>query len=35
VLTAAEKGGARWIAEQAQLAALLGAHHIVTEDSRH
>jgi pimeloyl-ACP methyl ester carboxylesterase len=35
VLTAAEKGRARWIAEQAQLAALLGARHIVTEDSRH
>jgi pimeloyl-ACP methyl ester carboxylesterase len=35
VLTAAEKGGARWIAEQAQLAALLGARHVVIEDSRH
>jgi pimeloyl-ACP methyl ester carboxylesterase len=35
VLTAAEKGGARWIAEQAQLAKLLKAHQMVVENSRH
>jgi poly(3-hydroxyoctanoate) depolymerase len=35
VLTAAEKGGARWIAEQTRLAALLNARHVVIEDSRH
>jgi pimeloyl-ACP methyl ester carboxylesterase len=35
VLTAAEKGGARWIAEQAELAAMLNARQIVVEDSHH
>jgi poly(3-hydroxyoctanoate) depolymerase len=35
VLTAAEKGGARWIAKQAQLAEILNARQIVVEDSRH
>jgi poly(3-hydroxyoctanoate) depolymerase len=35
LLTAAEKGGARWIAKQAELAELLKAAHIVVEDSRH
>jgi poly(3-hydroxyoctanoate) depolymerase len=35
VLTAAEKGGARWIAEQAELAKMLNARQIVVEDSRH
>jgi pimeloyl-ACP methyl ester carboxylesterase len=35
VLTAAEKGGARWIAKQAQLAEILNARQVVVEDSRH
>lgn len=35
VLTAAEKGGARWIAKQAELAEMLKAPQIVVEDSRH
>jgi pimeloyl-ACP methyl ester carboxylesterase len=35
VLTAAEKGGARWIAKQAALAELLKAQHVVVADSRH
>jgi len=35
VLTAAEKGGARWIAKQAQLAELLQALQVVVADSRH
>ena len=35
VLTAAEKGGARWIAEQAELAEMLNARQIVVADSRH
>jgi pimeloyl-ACP methyl ester carboxylesterase len=35
MLTAAEKGGARWIAKQAQLAKLLKAHQMIVEDSRH
>jgi pimeloyl-ACP methyl ester carboxylesterase len=35
VLTAAEKGGARWIAMQAGLAEMLKAAQIVVEDSRH
>jgi pimeloyl-ACP methyl ester carboxylesterase len=35
LLTAAEKGGTRWIAKQAELAELLTAAQIVVEDSRH
>jgi pimeloyl-ACP methyl ester carboxylesterase len=35
VLTAAEKGGARWIAQQAKLAEMLNARQIVVADSRH
>jgi pimeloyl-ACP methyl ester carboxylesterase len=35
VLTAAEKGGARWLAKQAQLAELLKAQQVVVADSRH
>ena len=35
VLTAAEKGGTRWIAKQAELAEMLNAAQIVVEDSRH
>jgi pimeloyl-ACP methyl ester carboxylesterase len=35
VLTAAEKGGARWIVKQAELAEMLKAPQIVVEDSRH
>lgn len=35
VLTAAEKGGARWVAKQAELAEMLKAPQIVVEDSRH
>ena len=35
VLTAAEKGGARWIAQQTELAEMLNAAQIVVEDSRH
>jgi pimeloyl-ACP methyl ester carboxylesterase len=35
VLTAAEKGGARWVTEQAELAEMLNARQIVVADSRH
>ena len=35
VLTAAEKRGARWITEQAELAEMLNARQIVVADSRH
>jgi pimeloyl-ACP methyl ester carboxylesterase len=35
VLTAAENGGARWIARQAQLAEILNARQVVVEESRH
>jgi pimeloyl-ACP methyl ester carboxylesterase len=35
VLTAAAGRGPRWIAKQAQLAALLNARQVVVDDSRH
>jgi pimeloyl-ACP methyl ester carboxylesterase len=35
VLTAAGDGGPRWVADQARLARLLAARHVVRDDSRH